>query len=177
MHIALLRAINLPSHGKVTKADLRAFMAAIGFETCQSLLQTGNLVFDGGARKADQLERLLEAESKKRLGLETDYFVRTSKELQAIVDANPFPKEAASDPGHLIVIALKDAPAAAQVKALQASIAGREVVKTVGRNAYAVYPDGIGRSKLTLVRIEKHLGTRGTGRNWNTIRKLAALAC
>jgi uncharacterized protein (DUF1697 family) len=177
MHVAFLRAINLPSHGKVTMADLRGFMAAIGFKTCQSLLQTGNLVFDGGARTPEQLERLLEAQSKKRLGLETEYFVRTAKELQAIIDANPFPNEAVSDPGHLVVIPLKDAPAAAQVKALQASITGREVVKTVGRNAYAIYPDGIGRSKLTLLRIEKHLGTRGTGRNWNTIRKLNALAC
>jgi uncharacterized protein (DUF1697 family) len=36
--------------------------------------------------------------------------------------------------------------------------------------------DGIGRSRLTSALIEKKLGTRGTGRNWNTVLKLAALA-
>jgi uncharacterized protein (DUF1697 family) len=35
---------------------------------------------------------------------------------------------------------------------------------------------GIGRSRLTHTLIEKKLGTRGTGRNWNTVLKLAALA-
>ncbi len=34
----------------------------------------------------------------------------------------------------------------------------------------------MGRSKLTNVAIEKKLGTRGTARNWNTVRKLEALA-
>jgi len=39
-----------------------------------------------------------------------------------------------------------------------------------------VYPDGIGRSRLTSAVIENKLGTRGTARNWNTVLKLAALA-
>jgi uncharacterized protein (DUF1697 family) len=38
-----------------------------------------------------------------------------------------------------------------------------------------VYPEGIGRSKLTIQKIEKTLGTRGTARNWNTVLKLAEL--
>ena len=43
-----------------------------------------------------------------------------------------------------------------------------------GRELYIVYPDGIGRSKLTNQLIERMLGTRGTARNWNTVLKLAA---
>jgi uncharacterized protein (DUF1697 family) len=46
----------------------------------------------------------------------------------------------------------------------------------VGKQLYIVYPDGIGRSRLTVALIEKKLGTRGTGRNWNTALKLAAAA-
>ena len=71
---------------------------------------------------------------------------------------------------------LKAAPPPEAVAALQGSIAGRELVRAVGRQAYVVYPDGIGRSRLTNAVIEKRLGTRGTGRNWNTVLKLAALA-
>lgn len=37
------------------------------------------------------------------------------------------------------------------------------------------YPDGVGRSKLTNAVIEKALGTRTTGRNWNTVLKLQKL--
>jgi uncharacterized protein (DUF1697 family) len=45
-----------------------------------------------------------------------------------------------------------------------------------GRQAHVVYPDGVGRSKLTNGFIERVLGTRATARNWNTVLKLAAVA-
>ena len=57
----------------------------------------------------------------------------------------------------------------------QVAITGPEVVRASGRHAYIVYPNGTGRSRLTNALIEKHLGTRGTGRNWNTVLKLRAL--
>jgi len=122
------------------------------------------------------LERLLEAEAEKRLALKTDFFVRTAKEWEGVVAHNPFRKEAMRDPGHLVVMFLKDAPSVTGVKALQKAITGREVVRAAGKHLYIVYPDGIGRSRLTNALIDKQLGTRGTGRNWNTVLKLAALA-
>jgi len=61
------------------------------------------------------------------------------------------------------------------VTALKAAIRGPELVRAQGKQLYLIYPAGIGRSKLTAALIEKHLGTRGTGRNWNTVLKLAAL--
>jgi uncharacterized protein (DUF1697 family) len=139
------------------------------------LLASGNLLFDGDGRGPAELEAALESAAKKQLGLTTDFFVRTAAEWQAIIAANPFPAEAKRDPGHLLLVCLKDAPARGGVAALQAAIKGREVVRAKGRDVFAVYPDGIGRSKLTAALMEKHLGTRGTGRNWNTVLKLAAL--
>ena len=65
---------------------------------------------------------------------------------------------------------------AAAVAALQGAIVGREIVRGSGRQIYAYYPDGAGRSKLTPSAIEKALGTRATARNWNTVLKIAALA-
>ena len=173
--IALLRAINLGAHNAVPMADLREFVTRLGFGRVQSLLQTGNLVFQSDGRAGEQLERLLEVEAKRRLRLETDFFVRSGQEWQAVIRRNPFPKEASSDPAHLLVLFLKDAPDAKSVKGLQAANTGPEVARAVGKQLYVVYPDGIGRSRLTNAVIEKRLGTRGTGRNWNTVMKLGAL--
>jgi uncharacterized protein (DUF1697 family) len=71
---------------------------------------------------------------------------------------------------------LKDLPDTGSVKAVQAAITGPEVVRAEGRQLYIVYPEGIGRSRLTGTLIETKLGGRGTARNWNTVLKLAALA-
>ena len=175
-HIALLRAINVGGHQQVTMADLREFLGKVGFPGAQSLLQTGNLVFRTEGRNGAQLESLLEAEAEKRLGLRTEFFVRTASEWEAVVAGNPFRQEGERDPSHLVVMFLKEVPGAGGVEALQASIIGTEVLRSLDRHVYIVYPDGIGRSRLTNVLIERKLGARGTARNWNTVLKLRALA-
>ena len=175
IHIGLLRAVNLGAHNRVAMADLRYLLTALGMRAPTTLLQSGNVVFGGGARTTEQIETLLENGAAKRLGLNTEWFVRTAEEWQAVIAGNPFPKEAKIDPGHLVMMSLKDAPSPSAVKALQDAIKDREVVRAQGRHAYVVYPEGIGRSRLTMALIEKKLGTTGTARNWNTVLKLGAL--
>jgi uncharacterized protein (DUF1697 family) len=174
--IGLLRAINLGAHNKIRMADLKAMLERLGFDEPRTLLLSGNIVFNSAITPVERIERLLEAASTRHLGVTTDYFVRTAKEWQAMIAANPFPREAKTDPARLLMMTLRSAPSPAQVKALQESIAGHELVKAEGRHAYFVYPDGVGRSKLTIQKIEKALGTRGTARNWNTVLKLGELA-
>jgi uncharacterized protein (DUF1697 family) len=175
-NIALLRAINVGGRNMVAMADLRMFFETLGFTNARTLLQSGNLVFDGGRGRSDALERLLEQHAAKRLGLQTDFIVRGADEWAEVVRANPFRKEAAADPGRLIVMALKSAPERERLSALRAAINGPERAELVGKQAYIVFPDGQGRSKLTVAAIEKALGTRGTGRNWNTVLKIHNLA-
>jgi uncharacterized protein (DUF1697 family) len=176
IHIALLRAINVGGRKPIIMAELRDLLTELGFVGARSLLQTGNLVFRSIAQTGTDLERLLEEEAAKRLDLHTDILVRTAKEWKAIVANNPFRDEAKRDPAHLVVMFLKRAPSAKDVEALQAAITGPEIVSAGGRQAYIVYPAGIGRSRLTNTLVEKMFGTRGTARNWNTVLKLASLA-
>jgi uncharacterized protein (DUF1697 family) len=175
-YIALLRAVNLAGRNPVAMADLRGLVTALGFFEPRTLLQSGNVIFRGRAKSPVQLERMLEQEARSRMKLDTEFFVRTPDELSDLIERNPFPKEAARDPGYLLVTFLKSATDAARVKALQAAIVGREIVRGDGRHCYIVYPDGQGRSRLTTAVIEKHLGARGTARNWNTVLKLRALS-
>jgi uncharacterized protein (DUF1697 family) len=174
--VTLLRAVNIGSHKPVAMSALRDFATGLGYSDVRTLLQSGNIVFRAETRSANDLERLLEHEAKLQLGLETDFFVRSAKDWKVLVDRNPFPDAARRDPGHLVVMFLKDAPSAKSLAALRASIRGSEVVDIEGKQAYIIYPDGIGRSRLTNSLIEAKLGTRSTGRNWNTVIKAAALA-
>lgn len=158
----------------LSMADLRGFFAQLGFPTARTLLQTGNVVFDGPTKATATMERQLETAAAKQLRLETDFMVRTAAEWRDLVAANPFRAMAQHDPSHLVVMFLKHPPAATQVKVLQAAITGNEAVRARGKQAYVTYPDGIGRSKLTNAALERALGTSSTGRNWNTVLKVAA---
>lgn len=173
--IALFRAVNVGGGTKLDMAALRESAVTLGLANARTLLQSGNLLFTGGGRSSAELEQALEAVSAERHGLRTDVMVRSTAEWAAILAANPFESEARDDPSHLLVFVLKSPTEAGAVEALQRSIVGREQVRASGRDLYITYPDGIGRSKLTNTIIEKRLGTRGTGRNWNTALKIAAV--
>lgn len=176
-YVALLRAVNIAGKNSVAMSDLRAWIEKLGFSNPRTLLQSGNVVFDGRAQPTGKLEALLEAEAKKRFRFDIPVVVRTADDLTRIVDRNPFPKEAAADPRRLLVVFMKGSIAAPNLKTLEAAIVGSEVVRAEGAQLYAVYPDGQGRSKLTAALIERKLGVAGTARNWNTVLKLKEMAC
>lgn len=172
--IALLRGINVGGRSKVAMADLRQMFSDLGLASVKTVLQSGNVVFEDGPGGA-ALEEILERETEKRLGLRTAYLIREAEDWRNLVLANPFPEEAENDPVRLQAMPLKAAPDAAAIAALREAIVGPERVEAVGRELFLYYPDGSGRSKLTIKLIESKLGTRGTSRNWNTVMRLAAL--
>jgi uncharacterized protein (DUF1697 family) len=176
IQIALLRGVNVGGHQAVAMSGLRDLLTQLGFVGARSILQSGNLIFRCEARTGVDLESMLETEAQTRLGIRADFLIRNAKEWREVVARNPFRKEAENDPSHLVVMFLKSAANAKDVKAIQAAIAGSEIIRADGRHLYIVYPDGIGRSRLTNALLEKKLGIRGTARNWNTVLKIAALA-
>jgi uncharacterized protein (DUF1697 family) len=172
LRIALLRAINLGGKTSVPMAELRATVTALGFTDVSTLLQSGNLVFRSDGRDDTALEALLERAFAERFGFSTDILVRTADAWAALVAANPLPAMATDDPGRLVLFALKAEPTEEKIAALRAAICGPEFFEARGHHLFIAYPDGIGRSKLTNAIIEKRLGTRGTGHNWNTVLKI-----
>jgi uncharacterized protein (DUF1697 family) len=171
--VALLRAVNVGGTSKAPSAALKAAAEGIGLEAVQTVLQSGNLVFQADAAPAT-LEKRLEQAFQDELGLNTEVMVRSAAEWSAIVAANPFPGEAERDPSRLLAMVMKGEPLADGVEALQAH-PGPERLEARGRELFIVYPEGIGRSKLNGASGLRKLGCQGTGRNWNTVLKLAAL--
>lgn len=175
--IALLRAVNVG--GRVLRmADLKDILVKLRCEDPQTLLQSGNAVFGlslpRGRTGVAAIEAGIEQAILARCAIQSDVFIRTAAEWDAMIAANPF-EEARTDPSHMVLVTLRDSPPATAIKAVRAAIRGRERVHLEGRALYAVYPDGIGPSKLTNTVLERVLGTRGTARNWNTVLKLQAL--
>jgi uncharacterized protein (DUF1697 family) len=174
--IALLRAVNVGGRS-VAMAELRTLLAELGCGNPRTLLQSGNAVFALAARtSAAVFEATLEAQALRRFGMPVAFMLRSAAEWDTIIARNPFPEAAQRDPAHLLLMALKGEPAAASVRALRDGYNGPETIHVAGRDAYLIYPEGIGRSKLTNALIERKLGVAGTARNWNTVLKLAALA-
>jgi len=163
--VALLRAINVGGTGKLAMRELVTLCEAAGFTKVKTYIQSGNVLFEsrlGEAKVKGKLEQLLAA----KLGKPFDVLLRSAAELEAVLLHNPF-KQAA--PSRVLVLFLNEAPAKNALANLV--VPANEEVKLHGREVFIHYPDGMGRSKLKLP-----LVATATGRNLNTVSKLAAMA-
>jgi uncharacterized protein (DUF1697 family) len=172
--VALLRGVNVGGRTTVPMARLKAIAEDLGLEAPRTLLQSGNLVFRTDRTDVAALERALEAAIADAFGYGADVLLRDASTWEAAMAANPFAEAARRDPGHTLLMALREPPTAAAAAALAEAATTDERAAVVGAHAYLVFPAGISKTKLTNVRIERLLGTRGTARNWNTVEKIAA---
>jgi uncharacterized protein (DUF1697 family) len=173
--VALLRAVNVGGRNLIAMSALKARLEKLGYANPQTLLQSGNVVFEAAGRSSTVVEQRLEADLKTAFRLEIACCVRTASEWQAIVGRLPMRAKAKVDPARLHLMCLKGKVTPDQIVELRAKIRGPETVEGGGRELYLFYPDGMGTSKFTPALIEKTIGTRGTARNWNTVVKLATL--
>lgn len=167
-YVALLRAVNVGGHNLLAMSALKAMLEDMGLTRVQTLLQSGNVVFDCAAVPGGELERRLALATEQRLRVDTEFFVRSAPEWAQVIASNPLVDQARSAPSQLLVMCLQHEPDLAKRLALEAAPAGGELVRVVGRQAYVWYPHGAGKSRLKLPVL-------ATGRNWNTVQKLATL--
>jgi len=171
--VALLRGVNVGGRTQMPMARLKTVAETLGLTEPRTLLQSGNLVFRTDRADVAALERKLESAIADAFGYGADVLLRDAAAWEAAMAANPFAEEARRDPSHALMMALRDAPATSAITALVEAATRDERAAVVGDHAYFVFPAGIAKTKLTNVRIERLLGTRGTARNWNTAEKIA----
>lgn len=176
VYIALLRGINVGGNKLIKMADLKALYQASGLRNVQTLLQSGNVVFAADGADSEALARQLEAALQASHGFHSELFLRTVDEWRAIVAGAPYTPEQLAEPSKLLVLILAAAPSETAFADLLAAHQGSEVVMLGERALYVYYPDGMGRSKFDHPLIERKLKLSATGRNWNTVTKLLALA-
>ncbi|QDE41211.1 DUF1697 domain-containing protein [Luteibacter pinisoli] len=164
-YIALLRAVNVGGTGKLPMAELKAMCEEEGFLAVKTYIASGNVVFTSKLKEQAvkaALESRLEAYAGKPVGV----MVRTAAEMAAVLADNPFPDA----PGNRVVaIFLDAAPPKDTLAAVRHQ--GNEEVRLGKREIYVRYDDGMASSKLVIPAAKA-----GTGRNINTVEKLAEMA-
>jgi uncharacterized protein (DUF1697 family) len=165
--IALLRAVNVGGTGKLPMEDLRALCAAAGFRDARTYIASGNVVLRSAGNEA-QVKQALETALHGYAGKPVGVLVRSAAEMREVLAANPF---AESPPNRVVAIFLDDAPPAdahAHAKHLR-----DERIALGRRELYVDYRDAdtMRESKLLIPAAKA-----GTGRNINTVAKLAEMA-
>ena len=170
--VSLFRGINVGGNHIVPMSELKSLHQTLGLQDVVTYIQSGNVVFSSGAADPAQLARLIKESFAQKFGFLSQVMVRTSAELEEIIANNPFQNQPEKEPKRVAVLFLATRPESTTLEDLQRTYSGPEEIYLIGQELFVYYSDGMGRSKLTLLLIEKKLKTIGTGRNWNTVLQL-----
>jgi uncharacterized protein (DUF1697 family) len=172
--VALLRGVNLGPTTRVDMAALRALFEQLGYDDVRTLLMSGNVVYTTGDAPERAIQRI-EAALTKELGLSVRVLVRTRDELAAVVKRYPL-RDIATDGSRALVVFLSARSKTNAVRDLDPQQFEPEVFRVADREVYVWSPHGLQKVKLNIGFWEKRFQCVATGRNWNTVNKLLALA-
>jgi uncharacterized protein (DUF1697 family) len=174
--ISLLRGVNVGGHNKVKMDALRSLYESLNLRNACTYVQSGNVIFRTDERNFVSLASRVENAIERNFGFRPDVIVRTASELRDVIARNPFAARRGIDASKLLVVFLaRDPGLEARDRVLKIN-ADPEELQIGGRELYIHFPNGMGRSKLSVAAIERALGVPGTGRNWNTVTKLLEIA-
>jgi uncharacterized protein (DUF1697 family) len=172
--VALLYSITVGGGSRVVMKDLRDLAESLGFERPQTLLATGNLIFDSEAGDAGAVEARLEPAFAAAFGRAVAIIVRDAAAWPALVRGNPFPEASEREPARVAVRVMRTPAEAAVAERLETCRAEDERLAIVGGDLWVYLPHGVASSRLAGAITPKRAGGVGTFRNWNTVRRIGA---
>lgn len=172
-YAAFFGSINVGGN-RLTMADLRHAFAREGFENVETVVASGNVLFDFDERPTDGLEELFSFMMADRFDIASFVAVRSRDEVAEAISGNPFVADGQENFVHTQFLACQ--PSEVQFADLIATYASRgpERLAAGPRSLYIDFVEGAGNSKLTGAFIERRLGCKGTARNVRSLRRILA---
>ena len=172
--IALLRGINVSGQKQIKMSELKSLFEEIGFQTVETYIQSGNVIFASKEKSINKLEKKISVAIKTKFGFDVQIIVITLDEIEYVLKSNPFIKKK-KETDKLYVIFLAMAPSDEGIKKLKTIDYSPEEYFIDGRYIYLFVPNGYGKAKLNNNFVENKLKVFGTTRNLKTIKALLEL--
>jgi uncharacterized protein (DUF1697 family) len=172
-YIVLLRGVMPSGKNRVPMAQLREVLADAGFVNVRTYIQSGNALVDTDI-SAKEVETCVHDLIKKHIGADLTVVARTGKQLQKVLDENPFTD--GYDISRVFFAWFAEPPSAQKVKELLAHDYSPEELAITKNAAFMFIPGTYGRTMLSGGFLEKKLGVPVTMRNFNTTSKLIEMS-
>jgi uncharacterized protein (DUF1697 family) len=173
-YVALLRGVNVGGKRTLPMAALKAIFERAGAARVETLIQSGNVVFEACEAPAPNIVAGAAKAISREFGFEAPIALRSASKWRALIAKNPFLAEG-GDPKLLHAICLVAPPSPARIAKLDPARSPPDRFQARGEDIYLYLPNGVARTKLTNAWFDSTLCVASTMRNWPTILKLAAV--
>ena len=89
-YVAFLRGINVGGNKIIKMEDLKKVFQSMEFQNVQTLLASGNVIFETSEKDSGKLTRWIGEATKKAFGHDISVIVRSIDEIKKLIESNPF---------------------------------------------------------------------------------------
>ena len=172
-YVALLRGINVSGQKKILMKDLRELLSKNeNLQNIKTYIQTGNVIFDSDLESTSQLSEIIHTYIYRAYNFKVPVITSSKSYWDEIIKGNPYLNDKTIDINHVSTTILEKKPTKENIAILKTMNFYPDTYIISERIIYTVYPNGVGRSKMTNSVFEKKMETAATSRNWKTMCKI-----
>lgn len=171
-YIVFLRGINVGGHHKVPMKELSLLLKSLGFSNIVTLLNSGNIIFEGANRNIAELETFLEVSLSEKFGFPIPVVVRTDHQIQKLYEQDPFSNIEVTNDTRLYVSFLKEKTTVKIELPWKSEDQSFTILDVIDNSVISVLDLPKNKTPKGMEDLEKIFGKKITTRNWNTVERI-----
>lgn len=175
-YISILRGINVSGHRMIKMDALKKMCADLNFTNIRTYIQSGNIIFQSKMTDTEKISKTIKTNIEKVFRFDVPVITLTQKELENVINSNPFSNDKSKDPAFFHITFLSDKPAKQNTEQLKPTDLKNDKYEIIDKAIYLYCPDSYSNSKLTNSFLEAKLKVAATTRNWKTTNELFKIA-
>lgn len=172
-YVALLRGINVGGYHKVPMAELRKEMAELGFKNVETLLNSGNVIFDGPSNKTVDLDTEIANHLEDIFGFPIPVLIRKAERIKELIENDPFENIEVTKDIRLYITFLKEKPEKTIAPPWISEDESYRIIDIQDRAVSSVLDLSVSKTTDAMNSLGKFFGDSITTRNWNTLNRIA----
>jgi uncharacterized protein (DUF1697 family) len=171
-YVAFLRGINSGQNPAQRMDNLRKIFEDLGFQNVQTVIASGNVLFEADFEERQALEARIEKALLKETGIDTTVIIRTRDEIQDMVEQDPF-KGIKVTPMMKPYATFPKAPLVNRER-LPGNGTGYSIIAILDTAVFSVVDLSSTKTPVLMRDLEAEFGKDITTRSWATVVKIAA---
>jgi uncharacterized protein (DUF1697 family) len=151
-------------------ADFKRCLETAGYDKVKTVLSSGNAAFDSSSKTAAVIERQIEATFAEQLGRSFYTIVRTVKQLQDMIESDPYSQFNLPSNAKRVVTFARRLPGLKSRLPIERD--GAQILSLREREAFSAYVPGP-KGPVFMELIKANFGSDVTTRTWDTVKKCA----
>jgi uncharacterized protein (DUF1697 family) len=170
-YVALLRGVG-PSNPNTRNENLRRVFEDLGFQSVQTVISSGNVLFESSSANLKEFEPIIKKELQKQLDYSGTAIIRSKEELEDLFKKNPFGDIKDTPRSKLNVTFLKNKPDTNLKFPYHEENEGFIVLGILNGAIFSIVNLEKTKTPHLMSWLEKEFGQEITTRTWKTIGRI-----